>query len=205
MKQYFIGALLGVAALVNINEAKAQTDVRFGVKGGLNLAHGTEKIVNPIDNQTSKFGYFGPGFYAGGLMEFSFPKGSLWKLQAEALFNYNTLRANDLDATLRLGTVSIPVMAKYFPKPNFGLMAGVSANFNVMGKVADRSLDVVRNLNDLKTFQTGLLFGMNYYVKKGFFLDARYTYNLGNIAEPAHDENKFTYGTISVGIGYKFR
>lgn len=204
MKQYFIGALLGAAALVSANDAQAQTDVRFGVKGGLNLSHAKNEYTLPnvgtINNK-----YFGPGFYAGGLMEFSFPKGSLWKLQAEALFNYHSLLNKDAAVNARLGAVSIPVMVKYFPKPNFSLMLGGVANINVLGKYYNEATETVADMANMSSFQPGILFGANYYIKKGFFVDARYTYNFGTIVDNSAVNHAFNYGTISLGVGYKFR
>lgn len=204
MKQYFIGALLGAAALVNVNDAQAQTDVRFGVKGGLNLSHAKNEYTLP-NVATINHKFFGPGFYAGGLMELSFPKGSLWKFQAEALFNYHSLINKDVDVNNRLGAVSIPLMVKYFPKPNFSLMLGGVANINVLGKYYNEATEEVGNMANLTSFQPGILFGANYYIKKGFFVDARYTHNFGNIVDNPTLNQTFKYGTISLGVGYKFR
>lgn len=204
MKKYLLGAVLGTTSLLFINDATAQSNVRFGVKGGLNLSHATNEYAIP-NGPSINNSYFGPGFYGGGLMEVSFPRGSKVKLQAEALFNYHSLLNKDNDVNYRLGAVSIPVMVKYFPVPDFGLMLGGVANINVLGKAYSESLDRVTDIDNLTSFQPGILFGANYYIKKGFFVDARYTYNFGNIVDYTNDNYKFNYGTISLGIGYKFR
>lgn len=174
--------------------SQAQSNVRFGLKGGANLTHGSLE-ANSISNT-----YLGPGFYAGGLMEVSFPKGSKFKFQPELLFQYHSLIGDNNN--VRLGTISIPVAFKYFPIPDFSLMLGPVFNFNVIGaNVAKPGYNVVKFGNSLNAFQPGIFFGANYYIHKGLFLDARYTYNFMNIADLG---DRFTYGNVSLGIGYKF-
>lgn len=76
---------LTTAALALTTNAFAQSNLRFGVKGGLNLTHGKVESTPGL----TEYNGFGPGFYAGGLAELSFPKGSKFKLQLEALYNMN--------------------------------------------------------------------------------------------------------------------
>lgn len=194
--------ILGISALLLAGTATQAQNVRFGVKGGANLTHATTSYT--FNNSTISHNYLGPGFYAGGLMEVSFPKGSKFKLQPELLFNYHSMLSDNQN--VRLGTIGIPVAFKFFPIPDFSLMAGPVFNFNVIGAYVNKNINdnVIKYGDNLNSFQPGVFFGANYYIHKGFFVDARYTYNFGDVVDYGTSGADFKYGNVSVGVGYKF-
>lgn len=203
-----IGATVALA--LASTAVQAQTSLRFGVKGGLNLSHAS---INTTQNSIESKGYnsFGPGIYAGGLAELSFPKGSKFKLQLEALYNvnfHNFKPANSIlnDVKVNHQILQVPLSVKYFIQPDFSLNAGLSGNYNI--SVKDKK--DAPNFNtgtSVNPMQLGAHIGATYYIKKGFFIDARYNYVFGTSME--YDlsgiDLDYNYGTIQLGLGYKFK
>lgn len=197
MKKYFkIIALGSVAALLSTN-LQAQINPRIGIKAGGNLGLGT---LTFNANNSSEFGV-GPGGYLGGLLEISGKnKSSKLKFQAELLGNYNTVHFDSRN--FRMLSLSMPLMLRYFVVPNFSFNAGMSLNVNLSGDfVANRFITLEGY--SVSQFQPGVLAGMTYYVYKGLFLDLRYNHYFMNAVEsPVF---AFQYGSVQLGIGYKFR
>lgn len=200
------------AALLSLSTAaSAQTSVRFGLKGGLNLSHATRE-VDPVVGPDHKSNGFGPGFYAGGLAELSFPAGSKFKLQLEALYNMSYITFENTDTRLDrdvLSSIQVPLSSKYFIVPDFSLNAGVSAVFNTGAKAHHKngSTTDLKNAYNLQPMQVGLHAGATYYIKNGFFVDARYNYYMDDVMEsktPALFDLDYDLGTFQLGLGYKF-
>lgn len=192
--------VLGIVAIAGISySTHAQLTVRPGLKAGLNLSHGSVNVSPPL---TDSYTGFGPGFYLGGLAEFSSPPGSKFKGQVEALFNFHNVKYSDRDYTLQLSQISVPLMLRYFVTPDFSLNGGGSLNFNVGGKAKfDNSTTDLKDRDGLNGFQPGLLVGATYYIKNGFFVDGRYNYYFGDYMK---DVDKASIGAFQLGIGYKF-
>lgn len=204
--------LLTIAALSGLTVAAEAQYARFGVKAGGMLT--TASRNNPgLTNLENKFA---PGIYAGGLVEFSFKsRADKFKLQVEADYSYMTVKHRYTAGTLtiddmsRAHMVSIPVLAKYFFTPSFSLYAGPSANLNLASSAKTTGLssgDYTSNTkDDVNMFQFGGMVGVNYYIYKGFFVEARYHALL-----PDYYKNsavRAEYGTIhnfQLGVGYKF-
>ncbi|RYD99726.1 MAG: PorT family protein [Sphingobacteriales bacterium] len=204
--------LLTIAAFSGLTVAANAQYARFGVKAGgmLTTASRTNVGTTNFENKLA------PGLYAGGLVEFSFKsKADKFKLQLEADYSYMTIRhdyldrGNTVDDRSRAHMVSVPVLAKYFFTPDFSLYAGPSANLNLSSNAKTEVLngsEFNRSTNDdVNKFQLGAMVGLNYYIYKGFFVEARYHallpeyYKANNLVPD--------YGTIhnfQLGVGYKF-
>jgi len=189
----------------------AQSPLRFGVKAGANISH--MGISNSDISLGSLKNSFGPGFYAGGLLEISGPAGSKLKGQVEALYSFHnvkntyTLSGRETVSKSSLHQISVPLMIRYFPIPSLSFNAGASVNFNLASKtkVDGRTYDH-GDLNDLQTLQVGVLVGATYYIYKGFFVDARYNYYFGSVYKKDGDNDpSYRLSAIQVGLGYKFR
>lgn len=187
-----------VILLTYVGITNAQLYVRGGLKGGLNLSHTTiDATPYSIKNNG-----FGPGFYLGGLLEFSQPKGSKLKGQAELLLNYSSVKYSSsnslgLNGHMNITQLSMPLGVKYFVTPRFSINGGISLNTHLNGKW---KTDAGNNSVDLSKFQVGAYVGATYYIKKGFFIDARYNYYFGDYIR----YNGSSLGTFQLGIGYKF-
>ena len=186
----------GISMLLSIN-LQAQLNPRVGIKAGGNLGIGA---INFKGNNSNEFAV-GPGGYLGGLMEISGKnKGSKWKFQSELLANYNTVQFDSRH--FRMLILSMPLMMRYFIVPNFSFNAGISLNANLSGDfVAKRP--VTLEGYQVSTFQPGVLAGMSYYIHKGLFIDLRYNHYLLNAVESS--VFAFQYGSLQLGMGYKFR
>lgn len=204
--------LLTIAALSGLTVAAEAQYARFGVKAGGLMTTASKDNTN-VSNVANKFS---PGLYAGGLVEFSFKsRADKFKLQVEADYSYMTIRHTftsagneSVDDKSRAHMVTIPVLAKYFFTPSFSLYAGPTANLNVSsnGKTIRSGVEYNASSNDdVNKFLIGAMAGVNYYIYKGFFVEARYhallpEYYKANPIKP-------DYGTIhnfQLGVGYKF-
>ncbi len=210
MKKLLVLVLL---AATTTTYAQKRSPIRFGVKAGGNLSHGAYSS-DDYSGLKNKFGF---GFYGGGLMEISGPAGSKWKGQVEALYNMHNFK-NEYDFRFGRTTtkstihqISVPLMVKYFVIPQLSFNLGPSVNFNIAAKSKwenDRGgviSDGEENWKDadaLQTIQVGALAGATYYIKKGFFVDARYNYYFGSALKS--DNPTLRVSAIQLGLGYKF-
>lgn len=192
--------ICGVFGLVSIlsTNVQAQLNPRVGLKAGANLGMGTLSF-NTVNN-SSEFGV-GPGGYLGGLIEISGKnKSSKLKFQGELMGNYNTVHFDSRN--FRILNLSMPLMLKFFVVPEFSFNAGMSLNVNLSGDFVANGPVTLEGYN-VTQFQPGVLAGMTYYVYKGLFLDLRYNHYFPNAVESPVFE--FQYGSLQLGIGYKFR
>lgn len=204
--------LLTIAAFSGLTVAANAQYARFGVKAGgmLTTASRTNVGATSFENKLA------PGLYAGGLVEFSFKnKSDKFKLQLEADYSYMTIRhdymdrGNSVDDRSMAHMASIPVLAKYFFTPSFSIYAGPSANLNLSANARTKvknGTEFKNNSNDdVNKFQLGAMVGLNYYIYKGFFVEARYHALLPEYYKTATVVPD--YGTIhnfQLGVGYKF-
>lgn len=215
MRKVFTILGIGTLAMFGTRQLQAQTNLRFGLKGGLNLSHAHSEI----DDQSAldadrEYNGFGPGFHAGALAELSFPKGSKFKLQLEGLYNLNfmTLKEasnNDIQNKFTLHSVQVPLSVRYFIVPDFSFNAGLSANFNVAAyqKMDNGDYKNIKDDVNITPMQLGLHAGATYYIHKGFFVEARYNYFLGDVMTSKHTnlyDLDYNTGTLQLGLGYKF-
>lgn len=205
--------LFTIAALSGLTVAAQAQSARFGVKAGGMLT--TASRNNP--GLTNLKNTFTPGAYAGGLVEFSFKsKSDKFKLQLEADYSYMTVKHRytainqNVDDMSRVHMLSIPVLAKYFFTPSFSLYAGPSANLKLSSNAKTVGLNGgeinTNTKDDVNMFQFGAMVGANYYIYKGFFVEARYHAIIPDYYKTGAP-NRPEYGTIhnfQVGVGYKF-
>lgn len=203
--------ILSVAALAALGTSVNAQSVRFGVKAGANFS--SVMLENAGGNVKAPFGV---GAYAGGLAEFSFKNpGDKFKGQIEANYDFYNLRSKfttNSPATIginRVHAISVPVMGKYFITPSFSVFLGPTFNFNLASdanaKTGSVTSDKVNTSDALNLFQVGGLAGVNYYIVKGFFVEARYNYIAPQIFEnPSKTSDFGAIHNIQVGLGYKF-
>jgi hypothetical protein len=206
-----LGLILMMLPLLHVTSFAQQTaksPLRFGLKGGLNLSRAGISNGAPFGSVSNSFG---PGFFAGGLLEVSGPAGSKFKGQVEALYSFHTFTNRFTVAGLstepntNLSQISVPVMVRYFPIPSLSVNAGASANVNIASKtdVGPLTYDNA-DLDYLQPVQIGILVGATYYIHKGFFVDARYNYYFGSIFKDSSVRPSYNLSAIQLGIGYKF-
>ena len=172
-----------MAAVLAVSFANAQdkkggsSDMKFGVKAGLNNSNYTGDADS--DAATS--------FYVGGLVDFAVSE--KFHVQPELLYS---VEGADEDSMTFL---RLPIMAKYYVADGFSLQAGPEFAFKIAAE---------NELTDefSKSLDYGLGLGAGYELESGLFFDARYNLGLANIS----DVDGFDVGTssIQVGLGYRF-
>lgn len=213
--------LVAVVAIMGV-AVKAQ-EVRFGPKAGYSLSTLKYKDNNDVENTDPMH-----TFYVGGLVEYKISDN--FGLQGEVLYSplggKISEREEDPDDAATyikiqnkttLGTLLIPVSAKYFISENFSVSAGASFGLILSAKsktVADLGLGVIpgfeisandeRDVKDqLNTMNIAPFLGVEYAFENGLFIDARYNYGVSNLAKNSGD-GTLTNSFAQVGVGFKF-
>jgi hypothetical protein len=206
MKKFVLTTLsLGLLSL----SSQAQF-VRFGVKGGAGIASANLESVG-FNNVNDRIGFNG---FVGGLAEFSFnSRSDKFKMQVEANYNFNQLNTDyeyfrsDYQSKYMVHSITIPVLAKYFFTPSFSMYLGPSAHLNVGGthkyEVGAVSTSVSTG-DDLQAFQIGGMLGANYYIYKGFFVEARYNMIAPELTKSNVPIQFGPIHNVTLGLGYKF-
>lgn len=214
--------LVATIALLGNVAMKAQ-EVRFGAKAGYSMStlkfNDTEESVTTDPMHT---------FYVGGLVEYKISDN--FGLQGEVLYSplggkYNIASEDDEDfegsffniQTKRtLGTLLVPISAKYFISENFSVSAGASFGVILSAKdkfSADLGLgipgfeleggDEIDVKDQMNTLNIAPFVGAEFMLENGLFFDARYNYGVSNLAKNSGD-GKLTNSFLQVGVGFKF-
>lgn len=214
--------LVAVVALIGSSVVKAQ-ELRFGPKAGYSMSTLKFKDNKDVENTDPMH-----TFYVGGLVEYKMS--DKFGIQGEVL--YSPLggkideKAEDPDDSTNyiriqnkttLGTLLIPVSAKYFITEGFSVSAGASFGVILSAKsktVADFGLGMLPGLeisaddetdikDQMNTLNIAPFLGAEYAFENGFFIDARYNYGVSNLAKNSGD-GKLTNSFAQVGVGFKF-
>ncbi|KUG06125.1 porin family protein [Solirubrum puertoriconensis] len=216
MKQNTVA--LAALLLLGTLPAAAQTPaVRWGVKGGVNIARLAEGFDETSDNYT--FDKAGP--HLGAMLEYSL--GQRWALQPEVLVSWQGSGYNQLTFSLgpapiqeeavrkvRLTYLNVPVLAKLRLGQVFSVQAGPQAGVLLSGRLKGRlssSEEVDRSVTDAyKRLDVGLTGGIAASFQPGLQLSARYYYGLLDVARSNPDPADFAYGgyqrVVQLSVGY---
>lgn len=169
--------LFAAIAVLGFMTTQAQ-DIKFGVKGGLNMTNFTGDA--DTDAKTS--------FYIGGLADFTISE--KFHVQPEVLYS-----SEGADDDFGISYLRIPVMAKYYVAEGFNIQAGPEIAF----KVATEE-DAFDEWTKSTDFALGL--GAGYEMENGLMFDARYNLGLSNISDV--DGVDFGNTGFQIGLGYRF-
>ncbi len=209
--------ILTAVAVFAFGFANAQ-DVKFGVKGGLNVA----TLTGDIENASSKI-----GFHVGGFAEIKISE--KFAIQPELLYSTQGAKrdfsevfdgdAISTDAKINLAYLNIPIMAKFYVADKFSLEAGPQIGFLMSAKrdvTESATIDGIfyseSEKTDVKDFMKSIDFGVNFGAGYDFTenLSAGLRYNLGlsNINDVKGDDDannsKTKNSVFSLSVGYKF-
>jgi len=218
MKKLLLIASVAVTGIT----VKAQ-EFRFGPKAG--FAMSTLKIDEKQDdlgkrNMDPKY-----TFYIGGMAEYKINDN--FGFQAEVLYSplggkekIDGINAGVVfvgeQTKVNLGTLLVPVSAKYFFTENISVAAG--ANFGVILTAKQKtvigsdfiSIDVQEEgsgemdiKKDLKTLNIAPFVGVEYMLENGLFFDARYSLGVSNLSNDGSG-GKVTNSFAQIGVGFKF-
>lgn len=216
--------LLLVASVVLMGVGVNAQEFRFGPKAG--FAMSTMKIDEKQDDLGARKMSPKYTFYVGGMAEYKINDN--FGLQAEVL--YSPLGAKEKidginagvvfvgeQTKVELGTILVPVSAKYFFTENISVAAG--ANFGVILTAKQKtvvgsdfiSIDVegedgsgeVDIKKDIKKLNIAPFVGVEYMLENGLFFDARYSLGVSNLSNDGSG-GKVTNSFAQIGVGFKF-
>ncbi len=194
--------ILTAVAVFAFGFANAQ-DVKFGVKGGLNIATFSGDVK---DNSSIV------GFHVGGFTEikvsekFSVQPELLYSTQGSKFERYfNSIKT---DVQYKLAYLNLPVMAKYYVASKFSLEAGPQIGFLTSAKAVVTALGATADgdvKEQFKSIDFGVNFGAGYDFTENISAGLRYNLGLSNIAKtPEGNDSKLGNNVFSLSLGYKF-
>jgi len=214
--------LLLIAAVAVMGSSAYAQEFKFGPKVG--FAMSTMKIDENQDNLGKRNMSPKYTFYIGGMAEYKINDN--FGFQAEVL--YSPLGAKEKidginagimfvgeQTKVNLGTLLVPISAKYFISEGFSVAAG--ANFGVIlsakqktvigSDFADISVEgdsgEVDIKNDIKKLNIAPFVGVEYMFENGFFIDGRYSLGVSNLSNDGSG-GKVTNSFAQIGVGFKF-
>ncbi|MET3037829.1 porin family protein [Chryseobacterium sp. NRRL B-14859] len=219
--------LLLIAAVAVMGITVNAQEFKFGPKAGYSLS----MLKATGEGTTYKFDAKST-FYVGGMAEYKF--NDKFAVQGEVLYSplggkqeesvaYNEMGV-DVTGTektdWKLGTVQIPISAKYYATENLAFGVGVNvgiitsakvkSTLNLSGSALGESFsesettttDVKDHMNKLNLAP---FIGAEYTLENGLFFDARYNLGVSNLAKKEDGENGTLKNSfIQVGVGFKF-
>ena len=197
--------ILAIIAIACIGFATpSQAQVKFGLKGGLNLtAITTDGNSNAISNKA--------GFYVGPTVKFTVPVVGL-SFDASALYDQRNAKIKGTDETMKVQSVQIPVNVRYgvglSSLVNVFAFAGPQFGFNIGDKT--KLLDEIGTWK-LKTSNISGNVGIGATVFSKLQITANYNFQLSKTGEVIYkDENgkdasgKLNFNSWQLGLGYYF-
>ncbi|MCV9934169.1 PorT family protein [Flavobacterium sp. LS1R47] len=199
---------LSIVAVLAFGFANAQ-EVKFGVKGGINLS----TLTGDMEDASSKVGFQVGGFAEIKLSDkFSVQPELLYSTQGAKeksnVFDADAMELVSADFTTKLAYINVPVMAKYYVAEKFSLEAGPQIGFLVSakGKMSGGGDSQEEDIKDFyKSIDFGVNFGAGYDFTENLSAGVRYNLGLSNILEnEAGDNFKNKNSVFSLSVGYKF-
>ncbi|WP_417238152.1 porin family protein [Bizionia sp.] len=182
-----------VVAVFSIGSLSAQ-DVRFGVKGGLNLAN----LVGDFGIYDGYYGVDDPemkvGFHIGGVAEVKFSE--KFAVQPELLFSNQGYKSKydfagaKADYKVNLNYINLPIMVKFFPIDGLSIEAGPQVGFLIAAKdelndyeisIDPEDPDNVDTSDKYKSIDFGMNIGAGYELPSGLFFAARYNIGISKV------------------------
>lgn len=186
--------LIGMIAV-----AQAQQEIRFGIKGGLNIASISGEDLENTDARTS--------FHGGVMVEI--PISEKFSFQPEYLYSSIGIKENDENAELKLNYLTLPLMAKYYVADKFSLEVGpqIGLLLSADAKVEGEGEGDVEEL--FKNFDAAINFGVGYKLDNGLNFGARYNLGIMKIFDSNDyldemEEIKAYNSVFQISIGYFF-
>ena len=174
--------------------------VRFGIKGGLNLAH-----VSANSSAISDYDKVLPTFQLGLLTDISANDHFSFQTQAIIQGKGTKIKYDSEDTLFRFTSLDIPLNLLYKSEgffigggPNLGF--NLDANYKQNGSVTD--IGIGSGDSEFKRFDFGLHFMAGYESEAGFLVGVNYLRGITNLRNAANHE--WRNHVFSVTIGYLF-
>lgn len=198
--------ILAIACIAFAMPTQAQ--VKFGLKGGLNLTSiSVDNVSNAISNKS--------GFYIGPTVKFTLPVVGL-SIDGAALYDQRNAKIKGTDNTIKSQSIQIPINVRY----GIGLSSVVNV-FAFVGpqfgfNIGDKSKDLNSIVEDvkgwsLKSSNISGNVGIGATVFSKLQITANYNFQLSKAGEVKYiNENgdeatgKMKFNTWQLGLGYYF-
>jgi len=192
--------IITIIALIAFT-ATATAQVKFGVRGGYTLSPVSKSIhTDRYENQAHSESASSCGSaYAGLTAEVS--ASEKWFLDIGLIYiNQITIG----EGSTILHNINLPIAVKYDIsgfRPKVGLYASYIPGVTSF-EDEHRSL----TKNDLKKFDYGATFGLEYNFTEKFYIEANFNLGLANLLtkDPRHSSDYLRTRSILVGVGYRF-
>ena len=189
-----LGAILaiGMFAAVLVLPQTAAADVRFGIKGGANIANVNGNFTDGLTDWKSTV-----GFCAGIFLELNL--GRVLTIQPEAL--YTVKGADTGTGKLKFDYIEFPILLKVripISSVHPFVFAGPAFGFNLNALV-----DGVK-INDMPAADYGAVLGGGLQLGRSIHVDVRYTMGLQKLAIPDLDTIDLKNGVLSATLGLAF-
>lgn len=213
MKKIFTTAVLAAAMLFSANNAEAQ--VKFGIKGGLNVTSmSLDSKVLDAENRA--------GFFIGPTLKFTLPVVGLG-IDASALYDQREAKAKaevegaEVESNFKTQAVNIPINVRYgfglgstasiflFAGPQFGFNVGDKNQsiFKDMGEWRLKSSTFSVNVGVGAMLLSHLQLSANYNIACGKTGDMTVSKALGDTAQELLSKNGRT-NAWQIGLAYYF-
>ena len=172
--------------------------VKFGLKGGVSFAN-----AKRVDGNTSTTlnSIITPDI---GLT-IDFPGSKSFNIQSGLFYNGmgGKMTIENIEASINIGFLSIPVLAKFELGSGFHGYAGPQLSFVLSAQSkADRlSLDFKDMIKATGVFG---VFGLGFNVSQKVNIFGEYVAGISNLAKVSENGGKTTTNAFSIGLGFKF-
>ncbi|MEZ7495358.1 porin family protein [Leeuwenhoekiella aequorea] len=202
MKKLFIAAILFVSGSTAL---MAQSELAFGIKGGVNFANFTGDGGDGFDDDNAR-----TSFNIGALVEI--PVTERFAIQPEVFYSGQGFdlvqRDDEQDTEFQLNYINVPVLAKLYLVKGLYVEAGPQIGFLVDSQLdgPNGSVDIDEdNFNDI---DFGGAVGLGYKFDGGLYLNGRYTQGFSDVYDNGDNVDTEALdaknGVFSASIGFIF-
>lgn len=198
MKKLFIAAILLVSGSTAM---MAQSNLAFGVKGGVNFSNLTGDNVGEFDEDSAR-----TSFNLGAVLEI--PVTEKFAVQPEVFYSGQGFdlvqRDNEQDTEFQLNYINVPVLAKLYLVQGLYLEAGPQLGFLVDSKIDGPNGSIDLNEDNFNDIDFAGAVGLGYKFNGGLFLNARYTQGFTDIYDGETGDGSTKNGVFSASLGFSF-
>jgi len=192
MKKILAILAIGLFAAVLVLPQTAAADVRFGIKGGANIANVNGNFSDELADWKSTV-----GFCAGIFLELNL--GRVLTIQPEAL--YTVKGADSGTGKLKFDYIEFPILLKVripISSVHPFVFVGPAFGFNLKAAVNGIKID------DMPAADYGAVLGGGLQLGRSLHVDVRYTMGLQKLAIPDLDTIDLKNGVLSATLGLAF-
>lgn len=198
MKKLFLAAILvfGGTSLM-----QAQSELAFGIKGGVNFSNLTGDGFDEFDDDSAR-----TSFNLGALVEI--PVTEKFAIQPEVFYSgqgFDLVQRDDAEDTeFQLDYINVPVLAKFYLVQGLYVEAGPQLGFLVDSEIEGPNATLGLNEDNFNDIDFAGAVGVGYKFSGGLYLNARYTQGFTDIYDGETGDNATKNGVFAGSVGFIF-